>query len=323
MVESVSTHHQQSVQLRIDELDQVSYPATMGKYDTQIQSIQCMQSRLKDFSPGAELEFHADGSQFKSVGLTLPRRGKITKKNCGQELGYYQCPTCEPAKIEKWVRNCSKAECPVCGSKWLKRRTSDSGDRLEQISKLLRRDPKHVVFSPPRGWNGKGLTRILRKAGLVGGLKVSHPWRFQDKITGEPISWKQCDLNPDSEFNIPSVAILSPHVHVMGFGFLMAADKFFESTGWVYKNLGTRRKKSLYGTLGYILSHVGIGQRKQTVTWFGICANNQMRYSVIERYEGKHCPICDSEMLKFQFYHGDSVRVEPTQKVRYKFYRFR
>jgi len=294
-----------------------SYPATMGKYDIR------NQTRLKEFSPGASLEYQIDGSQFQSVGLTLPRRGKVTNKNCGQEIGYYQSPTCEPVIIEKWVRNCSKAECPVCGSKWLKRRTSDSGDRLEQVSKLLRRDPKHVVFSPPRGWNGKGLTRILRKAGLVGGLKVSHPWRFHDKITGESISWKQCDLNPESEAQVPSRAIVSQHFHIMGFGFLVNADKFFKRTGWIYKNKGTRRKSSLYGTLGYMLSHAGIGLRKQTVTWFGCCSNNQMRHSIIERYEGKHCPICGNEMLKFQFYHGEPVRVEATQKVRYKFYRFK
>lgn len=319
MVDSVSIQHQLITRTGIDELDeldQVPYPATMGKYDTQTQT------RMSDFT-GSSFELHDDGSRFKSMGMTLPRHGKITKESCGHELGYYQCPTCEPAVIEKWIQNCSKAECPVCGSKWLKRRTSDSGDRLEQISKLLRRDPKHVLFSPPPDWNGKGLTRILRIAGLVGGLKVEHPWRFRDRITGEPISWKQCDLNPDSKFNTPSIAIPSLHFHIMGFGYLVAADKFFKKTGWVYKNKGTRRKNSLYGTLGYLLSHTGIAPRKQTVTWFGICANNQMRHSIIERYEGKRCPVCGSEMLKFQFYHGEPVRVEGTQKVRYKFYRFK
>lgn len=272
-----------------------------------------------DFTDGTPL----NAGQFWDMGETVAGRGHRTDPSCGFEIGYFECPSCGDPSRELWKKNCSKAQCPICFSTWIKRRTKVSSERLIQVDKILRIPCKHVVLSPPDNWDGKGLSKILKILGLRGGALVRHPWRFRDKETGLMIAWKNADINPTSELAIPSVAVRSLHFHILGFGFLMQSDKFYELTGWIYKNKGTRKEKDIPRTMAYLISHAGICGRKQTVRWYGIIANNKLTVTRTQEYEAKRCPICDQEMDKYQFYDGQPVKVENRQLVRYKNYKFK
>ena len=283
------------------------------------------QSDLKD---GVGLQ---GNQQFWDMGETVAGRGEKTKDSCGFELGYYKCSndlcgtyrTTGKRQIVQWTENCSKAQCPVCYSHWIKRRTKVSSERLIQVDKMLRIPCKHIVLSPPKDWNGKGLGKVLKLLGLKGGALVRHPWRFRDKETGLMIAWKNCDINPTSERAIPSVTVRSLHFHILGFGFLMHADKFFEKTGWVYKNKGQRTEKDIPRTMAYLISHTGVHGRKQTVRWYGIIANNKLTVTKHSELEAKPCPTCGDEMDKYQYYLGEPVKVENKRLVRYKYYKFK
>ena len=272
-----------------------------------------------------------DGS-FWDLGETVAGRGTKTDGMCGEEIGYFECSnnSC-PSKTktgkrhrEAWKKNCSKAQCPECYTNWIKRRTKESSERLIQVDAILRIPCKHIVLSPPSDWNGKGLSKILKLLGLRGGALVRHPWRFRDKQTGLMIAWKNCDINPNSELAIPSVAVRSLHFHILGFGFLMQSDKFHEvSKGWIYKNKGKRTDKDIPRTMAYLISHAGIAGRMQTVRWYGIIANNKLTVTKTQEYEAKKCPLCENDMDKYQFYEGEPVKVENKQLVRYKYYKFK
>jgi hypothetical protein len=300
-----------------NSIKSASYPATMGKYHYQ-----------GDFSEGTPL---AGNRQFWDMGETVAGRGVQTKDDCGAAIGFYecsndQCPTylaTGSRQIEAWTNNCSKAQCPVCFKHWIKRRTKVSSERLLQVDRMLPMPCKHIVLSPPRDWDGKGLSKILKLLGVRGGAVVRHPWRFRDKQTGLMIAWKDCDINPISELAIPSVAVRSLHYHILGFGFLVSSDKFYESTGWVYKNRGKRSGNSIPRTMAYLLSHAGVHGRKQTVRWFGIIANNKLSVTVKMALEAKCCPACGSDMDKYQYYFNEPVKVENRRLTRYKYYRFK
>jgi len=165
---------------------------------------------------------------------------------------------------------------------------------------------------------------MAKLAGITGGCKIYHAWRFREKATGQAIAWKRTDINPVSEERVPSYGIESNHWHILGWGYLKPSDEFYEeSHGWTYKNLGERKDKEMFATLYYQLSHSTIDGRKQTLTWFGIAANNKLLTTIEVDYKAKLCPICKAEMEKFQYYCGESIKVENRQKVRYKHYKFK
>lgn len=285
------------------------YPATMGKYD--------LEKIVQPIWATDRLEF------MDSRGRTVPGRGHLGSRKCGDAIGFYQCP--EDGYIEEWTHNCSKAHCPTCFRNWLKRRTQDSGRRLKQISKLLHRAPNHIVLSAGPDFDGssKQILKMVKAAGIIGGCKIFHAWRFREKATGQAIAWKRTDINPNSKEKVPSYGTESPHWHILGWGYLTPSNEFYKKTGWTYKNLGPRKDDSLYRTLYYQLSHATIDGRKQTLTWFGIVANNKLVTRVEVEYQVKLCPHCKSEMKKYQYYHNEPIEVDNKQKVRMKYYRFK
>ena len=283
------------------------YSATMGKYDL-----------IKSENPPSSK--HVQYSN--QLGQTVPSRGTVTSERCGDVIGFFRC-SC--GHSENWTVNCGKAECPVCHKNWLERRTKDSGRRLSQISKLLHIAPYHLILSPPNGWTGsrRELIKMAKKAGVVGGLMIYHPWRFRKLSDDSPVSWKNCDINPRSEKKIPSYGKYSPHVHILGWGYLMKSNDFYRKTGWFYKNRGNRPGKEMYATLYYQLSHSVIDGRKQSLSWFGITANNKLLVTIEERYLAKLCPICQQPMDKFQYYEATFIEVDNLRKTRLRNYKFK
>lgn len=305
MLESDIKQHPKDTRTRQATL----YSATMGKYELDLVESAC------------EDVIHP---RFSNVdGQTVPGRGKVTGHKCGLQLGFFQCP--QDGYVDGWYYNCGRAGCPVCFRHWLARRTKDSGRRLNQIANLLHIAPSHIIISPPPNWKGskQEIIKMAKKAGIVGGLIIYHPWRFRRLDNDEPISWKRCNINPLSEEKIPSYGVYSPHWHILGWGVLVKSNIFYHQTKWFYKNRGRRPNKQAYATLYYQLSHSVIDGRRQSLTWFGITANNKLTVDVEERYIAKLCPWCQTPMRKYQHYYSTEIEVDNKRKVRFKNYKFK
>jgi len=159
--------------------------------------------------------------------------------------------------ISRTKRSCFRSECEKCWlEKWLARESSRATRRIEKFKDLKlsgRKKPIHVIVSPP--WKDKFMRydilkkkcrTLLKKAGVVGGLMIYHPFAYDEKN----IEW-----------------VKRPHFHVIGYGWVVDTKKISQVDGWVIKNKGIR--KSVHSTVYYLLSHAGVSRAVHSVTWFG------------------------------------------------------
>ncbi|GAI77906.1 unnamed protein product, partial [marine sediment metagenome] len=97
----------------------------------------------------------------------------------------------------------------------------------------------------------------------------------------------------------------SPHFHLFGFGWITNTKKISEKYGWVIKNHGVR--DSIGGTAFYQLTHCGIHNGKQAVTWFGILHYSKMKIDPPPKtdaeFESRECRLC-GDRLRLVRYHG-------------------
>ena len=91
---------------------------------------------------------------------------------------------------------------------------------------------------------------------------VFHPWRKRCGECGGPMDCnsKKCPEHPRAGTTWEE----GPHFHVVGYGAVDAEDR---EEGWVVRTLS--RRKSVVGTLSYLLTHAGISYRSHALTWFG------------------------------------------------------
>jgi hypothetical protein len=170
--------------------------------------------------------------------------------------------------------------------------------------------PKHFVNSlPHKLWYmartlgnydalRKESYKIAKKAGILGGVCVFHPFRWKSKRK----SW-----------------VFSPHFHIVGFGWLEGKEVYKES-GWITKNLGTRTTyDDLYDTLSYELSHCGISQQVvnqsrargivSSITWFGSLSYNKLK---VPDSDKKKCPHCGAYLSSIRWW---GVGVHPCKDL--------
>jgi hypothetical protein len=188
------------------------------------------------------------------------------------------------AYVQMKKRTCLRAECPVCYEKWAGKEAEKIAWRLSAWSghgKII-----HVVASPKlkRGVAFNRLRaecyRILRKHGVLGGSVIFHPFR---------------QLKNSKRW------YLSPHFHVLGYGWVVKTKEGYENHGWVVKNIGIR--KTVSGTALYQLSHCGIRKNFHSVTWFGHLSYNKLRVPPRPEPEKETCPIC-GKVLRPLYYFG-------------------
>lgn len=233
----------------------------------------------------------------------LPGHGKTSKKGgeCGT-FGFLGCLDVDShlgkridgmdysgkIYVKRYRRNCAKAECPIDYETWASKTASRGTRRIEAFQKTIRgkrNSPIHVVVSPSQQdidalrydelrLRAQKQAQIL---GIFAGVMILHPFRETDRGT-----W-----------------YLSPHFHIVGFGWISKVGESYRETGYVVKNLGVR--KSVYATLMYQLSHAGVYMRaegekgkKATITWFGTLSYNKFHYKdePIEHV----CPICEQKL---------------------------
>ena len=114
------------------------------------------------------------------------------------------------------------------------------------------------------------MRKLCKRAGLRGGLDVVHPFRCKDG------KW-----------------FFSPHFHVLAYGWVKGTENIFKEKGWIIKNMGIR--KSIKGTISYILSHAGIKKRRHTLTWWGELSYSKLKLEKTDDDENKHrCTQCEA-----------------------------
>jgi hypothetical protein len=143
---------------------------------------------------------------------------------------------------------------------------------------------KHIVASVPKDEYEldfkdmkENARRALKLAGVEGGLLIFHPARWYGKTSND--------------------YYYSPHFHVVGHGWIENTEDVYKLTGWIVHNLGIR--KSVVGTISYILSHAGVREKTHTSSWFGSMSYNKF-HSKPEPEFDELCPYCKSELKKLR-----------------------
>lgn len=182
--------------------------------------------------------------------------------------------------LESGAENrCNRLICSECFSRVLKKQAYRIYKRITK-STLDNSDFRHIIFSPPQDWAIERIktecgfkyfrrraTEIIKQAGIESAVLFFHPWRLTERLKSlfeeyfeaeseDKNIWKDLVIERTIEFSEISIRI-SPHIHILGTGFLKRADIFEERTSWVYRNLGDL-KYSLKNRIRYNLNHVGL-----------------------------------------------------------------
>ena len=229
-------------------------------------------------------------------GFGLPGHG-LARSDCGE---FYTVGCLEHGYIEKRIRSCFRADCPICRQKWAGRLAGKAEYRFSQAHG--HGPPKHIVISLPKSdW---GLVRtdyrklrrrvytIAKRTGVVGGCLVFHPFRRRCPRCGTPP-----EMGHDicmSCGNLWFQWYFSPHFHIVGFGWIEGTGEEFNRSGYVVRNVG--RRKSVGGTVLYLLSHAGVHLEYHVLTWFGVLSYNKLKVEP-EFREGNRCPTCGASLV--------------------------
>jgi len=198
-------------------------------------------------------------------------------------------------EAQSYQMKCIRSNCKTCYPSWIARATSKAYKRFKKFEMWYagRDKLKHVIVSPPRWEHGKPLEELRKemrklciRAGLRGGLDVIHPFRCKDG------KW-----------------FFFSHFHVLAYGWVKETENIFKDKGWIIKNKGIR--KSIKGTISYILSHAGIKKRRHTVTWWGELSYRNLKLEKTDDDENKHrCTLCNA-VYKPLIYFKDGFRHKP------------
>jgi hypothetical protein len=240
-------------------------------------------------------------------GIADPDCGSFGLKGCmrvdlHQAKGY-------PSMIfvKKYKRSCGRAQCPVDFEKWASKEAHRATRRIEEFQRQYPEMGKtlHVVVSPSQADIDsldyaklrKKVYLALKSCSVRAGICIIHPFRLNHQNK----TW-----------------YLSPHFHIVGFGWVRNSASFYQKTQWVVKNLGLRN--SVYATIAYQLSHAGVYMRaedergkKTTVTWFGKLSYNQFKYHPED--EKEECPICGSFLTLLEWRGIGDPPLETLEKI--------
>jgi len=236
-----------------------------------------------------------NSANFKTVqylGFRMPGSNNEPKKEtCGQ-WGYRVCQntSCHPGGMEYAERfqvSCFDALCPTCKGAWAHRQSKTATIKLKKYSKKFHTPAKHLTWSPDPN-NPKfvemGIKKLrkacridLKAVGFKGGMIVLHMFR-------------------DKEIDGRKFWYVSPHFHIIGFGWIEGTKEMSAKSGAIVRNLGVR--DSIYNTVLYQLSHASIKKGVQTVTWVASLSYNKGESS--KEDNSLCCPYCDDRLAVLQ-----------------------
>ena len=235
------------------------------------------------------IEDYANNSaNFKTVqyqGFRMPGSNAEPKYDtCGQ-WGYRVCQnvSCHPGGMEYAQRfqvSCFDAYCPTCKGAWAHRQSKTATKKLKKYQKKYKTPAKHLVWSPDltnKDFLSMGIKNLrkacrrdLKSVGFKGGMIVLHMFR-------------------DKEVQGRKIWYVSPHFHVIGFGWITVTKEWHAKSNAVIKNLGVR--DSIYNTVLYQLSHASIKKGVQTVTWVAALSYNKGESP--KENNSVRCPYCN------------------------------
>lgn len=224
-------------------------------------------------------------------GFQLPGHG-ARRHDCGD---FFTVGCLEHGYIEKHVKSCMRADCPVCRQKWAGRLAGKAEHRMSQV--YNQGPAKHITISVPQKDYGlvetdypalrRKVYAIAKRTGVTGACQVFHPARRRCPRCGSVP-----DMGHTTCFSCGNLWFewyFSPHFHLVGFGWIEGTGAEYLDSGYVVVNIG--RRKSVAGTVLYILSHCGVHLDYHVLTWFGILSYNKLK-AVPEVREGSKCPTC-------------------------------
>lgn len=250
------------------------------------------------------------------MGMSYAHCGQSIYKGC-LNLGYH--PEAK-AYVKRQHNSCDRFECPICYPFWLRKRSRVVRNRMEAGIKEQRSDrrkPIHVSLSPaPEFWDRyaendpkyfryerRKAARIAKQAGIDGGALIFHAYREKCLQCGESVAERDIDgkICPRCDCQL-FVWRFSPHFHVIGYGWIIWTREDHQRTRWVVKNhLDGDVRRSVYGTVHYILSH-STKKRSQNkvVSWIGNLSIRSMGKTPKTRNERKTCPHCQTPLGQIQ-----------------------
>lgn len=213
-------------------------------------------------------------------------------------------------EIEFYKASCGRLSCPTCYEKVCGKLALKIEHRMNAF-KLKGRELKavHVVVSPSEididmlkfPSLRKKAYHMSMKCGILGGSIIFHPFRRYSED-----DFKE-DLERGFDYQVaPAAWYLSPHFHIIGYGWIQHTKENFERSGWIVKNLGVR--KSIRATAHYQLSHCGISPRFHSVVWFGALSYGKLKCGKLPPEEHV-CSLCGSPYEKVEFVHEEDALI--------------
>lgn len=249
----------------------------------------------------------------------LPGQGE-PYPTCGDPI-LYICPKCGTWKEAS--KNCRRATCPKCYHTWCWIQAKRTVLRLKRGREIFKRELGrawrivHFMISVPRGeWDRfddhypsakRKAYKLLKKAGIKGGAMIPHPWRWKcascggdmagswtvNEETGKPEQKNKYCVKCGSE---RAKRVKGPHWHIIGYGWTRLTKEIEKATGYVIKNIGLVNNPG--GTVWYQLTHCGIREGRQVVTYFGMCAYNKFKSPPFPPHLVL-CPQCEAIMVLY------------------------
>lgn len=262
---------------------------------------------------------------------------RLTRNNAEARVPTITCDSCQIVEILKEGEKL-KGELAHCGAVLLSH-CPKSKSRLGRVVHVVISVPEwdsHLMKDDFSALRAK-VYKIAKAVGVVGGAAVFHPFA-NDKVTPKLAEIAQID-EKTGYFDLKSLRAYyrkigkadnfwfeRPHFHLLAYAprdfknpkkDCLTKEKVravHKKTGYVIKNLGLRtdynlEKKSgkdgsVKRTAQYLLSHAGVKQGVQTVSWFGRLSNRMYKYENprAERNPPKPtCPECEAVLKPVRY----------------------
>lgn len=265
----------------------------------------------------------------------LPGFGVKHSDRCNEPNFLEYCPDCKYTDLHSY--HCNRWDCPVCYPYTANKRARETSNRLWGVYKAWQANGtdlgffNHVVISAPPSeydnFDEKKMAKKVRKhakeIGLSGGAVIFHPFRISDEIedifreerkagTLKVSNWIAVHQNilKGSVINGRSIETwhdyveFSPHWHIVGYFKLKErSDSFYERTGWTYKNVSWEKyhealdKDGAKRTIAYLCTHHRYQKGRQSVTYFGKAAPNQVSRTTTVEFKVAKCPECSKDYM--------------------------
>lgn len=198
---------------------------------------------------------------------------------------------------QQYQSSCYRPSCTMCYYQWIIRQSNRATRRVKEYQKQSGLEPFHLMMSVSVADRSltyeelkKKLNVIKKELGVIGGAVIFHP------LCPKRSNRQQYEYRP--------------HFHLICFGDIegkvgLVGKKY----GWYIKYMGKR--KSIFQTFCYLLSHAGIKKGYRSMVWVG-----DLSYGKVPTLEKEPptniCPCCKVKLVPIH-YVGEISPIPPGQ----------